>query len=1230
MLVTGIYFHVCELQHSILNVKITDRKRTQGGNDMSLGFILGKASRDHQEKLVKEIEELKKKDPRGHFFYLVPNHIKFASEVRALKMLRAMEQPEERLFAETNVQVFSFTRLAWFFLKNTAFYQIPRLSKAGLNMIVQNILRMHQDELTVFRGEQAQLGFVSQLISQLTELRNGCVSSADLMAIASSLKNHEKSAADLQAKIHDLQIIYQAFEQATLGKYNESADLLDEMSRYLVKQNLKHSYFFIAGFSQLSAGERRLVETLIQHAQHVRIALVLDKPYINQQPESHDLFYRSGKLYFELYQRARKNKIPVLMDEYAGKMRTQNKSLLALEDYWIETTKMTPMKKAEIPDEKALQIFQASNRFVETREVATRIRQLVTQGYHYRDFLIMTRHLDLYQNVLQPIFEQFNIPIFVDLQKKMTDHPLVELINALFAVKKRYYRYDDMMRLLKTELLIPQIDGHPMKIEAFRECLDLTENMVLKYGFEGRRWLQKEDWVYYRFTETDAGTQTDAEKAKTHKANLIRHFVKEQIAPFLKKVDEVKNGLEAVTLLFNFLIAQNVPQRLLEWRDAELEKGNIEAAARPEQTWDTFCQLLDEYVLALGEFEFNNDNFLELLQSGFEGSEYSQVPSTLDQVIISESGMVQMNERKVTFMIGSTDAVMPDSITQNNLLSDADRLKMEPLLQDGQYIAETADHQMAAEIYLNYLAFMSGSERLYLSYPSSSEDQVGIKPSRYLEHIQQHFSLKVKQVAAEPALSYEPRKFADDFIGTMRTTLTQLLNISRQAHAKKTRLPVFWHYVYQLFQQDNQIKPLTQKLFESLDYKNIPERLQPEIVDQLYGKTINTSVSKMEEFYANQYAYFLKYGLHLQERDVFELSAANTGEFFHLALDSLMKAIAQTGKTIAETSQDEINQLLHTILLQIKELPQFQILSSSNRMNYLSRQLIATVRQIGWSIHQQAQRTGMRPLKTEVLFGHVGSQDGLRPLTFELPHGKKVNVRGKIDRIDHMGVAGKNYLGIVDYKSSSHIFDFRDAYYGLALQMLTYLNAVMKNLDLLTVGDKVGTVQPAGALYMHLYNPKLKLKEVAKKTLDEVLLKKNKYDGLLVADPVMLESLDRQLKEKGNGESVVYPFRRNKDGSFKARRHQLVTYTELQLLLEHNEELIRQAALQIFAGADALNPALWPNGRSALQYSPFKSIFQFDALLPENNYHRLDPLSPLDILSTLKNQKGAQMNDEQN
>lgn len=70
--------------------------------------------------------------------------------------------------------------------------------------------------------------------------------------------------------------------------------------------------------------------------------------------------------------------------------------------------------------------------------------------------------------------------------------------------------------------------------------------------------------------------------------------------------------------------------------------------------------MLDEYVAILGDREFTLDNFISLLSAGFEGASYSLIPSTLDQVMVSETGMTQMNDRKYTFIIGATDTAMPE------------------------------------------------------------------------------------------------------------------------------------------------------------------------------------------------------------------------------------------------------------------------------------------------------------------------------------------------------------------------------------------------------------------------------------------------------------------------------------------------------------------------------------------------------------------------------------------
>jgi len=45
---------------------------------------------------------------------------------------------------------------------------------------------------------------------------------------------------------------------------------------------------------------------------------------------------------------------------------------------------------------------------------------------------------------------------------------------------------------------------------------------------------------------------------------------------------------------------------------------------------------------------------------------------------------------------------------------------------------------------------------------------------------------------------------------------------------------------------------------------------------------------------------------------------------------------------------------------------------------------------------------------------------------------------------------------------------------------------------------------------------------------------------------------------------------------------------------------------------------------TALQYSPYLAIMAFDAMLPENNYRDLPPLTPSEVLERIK----AQLGDE--
>lgn len=72
---------------------------------------------------------------------------------------------------------------------------------------------------------------------------------------------------------------------------------------------------------------------------------------------------------------------------------------------------------------------------------------------------------------------------------------------------------------------------------------------------------------------------------------------------------QAPDGKAAVTLLVNFLTSQGVTDQLLAWRDQALDRQDVRAAAEPEQTWQTFCGMLDEYVTILGAEPFEITDF---------------------------------------------------------------------------------------------------------------------------------------------------------------------------------------------------------------------------------------------------------------------------------------------------------------------------------------------------------------------------------------------------------------------------------------------------------------------------------------------------------------------------------------------------------------------------------------------------------------------------------------------
>lgn len=1149
---------------------------------MTVNFILGNNQFDHHQKMMEMFERDYEKDPQGEFFFIVPNHIKFESEIRTLNDLGKF-QGDGELVASSQVQCFSLTRLAWYFLRGSDIFNTETLSDTKSAMIIRNIIIKNKAKLKILSGMADKSGFIDQLTSQFTEFENGKVQPDDLKKVIA-----EKKDSVYTGKLEEINLIYQEFTDK-IARFATNNFKLDALAEYFDKDsNSKHYHFYVEGFSTFTAAELNVVKSMILNSGSLSISLILDQPAI-KPVEKTSFFARSANTYNQLYNLAHENGI-AFHNEFAEQLRVES-DIAKLENYWIQSSGVSKIEKSHLDSKNSIQIWKSTNRQAEVSAVGTYIRQLVaTQNYRFKDFLVLARDLNQYGSFIEAFMDENEVPFFIDLQRKMSDHPFKKLIDLLFDLVDHGLRSEDAIAILRTDLLIP--DAFKDDIATFHLSVDLLENFVLANGTGQRGWLGPD------FT-SDAAFDKDLDENKINDYQLINES-KKYIANLYQELSayfaEKHNALDAVSFLYDLLQRYGVFDRLLDWQNQAADNNDLTSADQPEQVVDKFNTILDEYVSVLGEQEFSSKDFIEILDAAFQSAEYSQIPSTLDAVNISEIGMVQPNNRKITVILGATVNNMPGTSVSNGIIADDEREMISDNLDDDKYLNASDEVINNSEPYLHDITFTSPSQRLIFTYPNYTEDDKQQDLSSYVVRIQKHFDLNEQDIMLNPEPDETQENNVLKYVGSPDSTLNYLIRVSRSAIDSKENLSSLWKFIEnKLLQED---KAQSEFALSSLSYQNIPENLDQATVAELYGNNINVSISRLETFYQNEYEYFLKYGLKLRPRQIFEVTPAQTGSLYHAVLDGLVKLLNNKQIDIRDLNEQQLKDYVTDIFQEQIKKPENKIFTSSDRMGYISLKAQETLLQLVNAIKQQLSRNKFVPRATEVAFGRMNNTNQDLPgLTYKIAGGHLINVRGKIDRIDEMQLDDADYLAVIDYKSSTHKFDFDSFFNGISMQMPTYLENLVSNKDKFSKGNNV---KIAGAFYSHIQNPKIQLKKNV--DVQQELLKKFKLDGLIVADDELVENLDSLIVGRS---SIILPLSQSKKNGITINKKNAISDDDLFKILNYNKHLITQAGERIYSGKLKINPYRDSSERTGLQFSDYKPILQFDAMLPENDYHEI-------------------------
>ena len=1138
-----------------------------------MNIIYGRSGSGKSEYIYNKIKSELETAPKTYI--VTPEQFSFTAEK---KLLETLDEG-----ATTRVEVLSFERMAYRVLQETLGTSLKNIDKAGKAMVVSSLLEEAQKELN-FLGKNIEN--IDLILTQITEFKKHGIT-------AEMLKEKMDTTQDtyLKLKIKDMYTIYSRFEDRLQDNYIDENDLLN-----LLAQNIESSHlfdnclFYIDEFAGFTKQEYNVIQVLEKIAKDIYVTVCTDDLRVLKSPEA-DIFYDNKQTVQTLKQIADiKNEIH-LENSY----RFKNEELRHLEKNIFDLPYTTYNKEAG-----NIKLTIAKNQYEEIENVAREISKLVRkEGYRYRDIGVITKNLEDYSSLCKAIFSEYEIPVFIDEKKDITSDIFVKYVLAILDIFAKNWSYEAVFNYLKSGIV---------KVDRLYEL----ENYCLKWNIKGSKWYEKP----WDFGEEDT---FEAEQ-------------KEVITPLLefRKNLNSKNTAEKISEeLYKFILKncdayQNTNKQAQKKSENKQENNELSNKDVDKEGWintdsyNAVIDVIDEIAELFKDVKMSFDTYSKLLKTGIQTKEIGQIPQTQDKVTVGDVNRSKTHKVRAIFIIGVNDGVFPSVPSSEGFFNDRDR---ENLKEEGLELAKGTLEKMYEENFNIYKAFSTAEERLYISYPASDVDDKPLRKSTTISKLRRIFPKLKENTYIDDSLNKakENLKLEKDNanVGEQHSLQDNCINEAPEAEMNiYTKEVTFsellshinnmngsWYEVYNWYKNNPKYSYRLEKALEGLEYTNLPEKINKHNVQKLYGDTLHTTVSRLEQYKSCEFSYYLKYGLKLSSKEKMDIKPVDTGSFMHDVVDTFFKE----NENVKEISDEELKKILDKIVEDKLSMPRNYIFTATAKYRNLVTRLKRVIFYSMKYIVQSLKNSEFDVMQTELEFGN----NTYPPIEMTLDDGKRVSITGKIDRIDIAKAPNGKYIRIIDYKSSTKDIELNKVIAGLQLQLLTYVDAI-------TQKEKA---EPAGALYFSLIEPKLASakKEMSKEEIEQIIKKNYKMNGLVLADINVIKMMDKNLQ---TGKSDIIPVELNSSGEINYKNSKTVTKDEFENLQKYTIKLIKQISKEILDGNIDLKPYYALNNKKTpCSYCEYKSICQFNPKLAGNKYNYIGTKSRQEILDEIS--KGA-------
>lgn len=1116
---------------------------------MGIRFIYGRAGSGKSTYCLNSIKNRLNDNNGNTLIYLVPEQYTFQRETMLLK-----DVGEEGLL---RAQVLSFKTMAQKVFDECGGRVHDRMRDVGKSMLIHKILQESEENLQYFNRISKEQGFTDIISETITEFKKYNVTPSVLREGLTKIDDEE-----LKSKLTDLANIFEKFDISISENLVDTDDELTYLANKLNNCSLyDNAEIWIDEFTTFTPQQMEVIKGLAKKCKEVNIALCMDEVSSGDDSEVTDIFNSLKTTELRILNMMRDEHIgyekPVNLNDNKNNRFKYNHELKHLEKYFF-----TYPFKSYKQDVNTIRLYKANNSYDEVENVAKEILRFVRdKGYRFRDISVVCRNIDDYEKIATVIFNEYDIPFFLDKKIDILSNPLIVLILSSIEVMIRNWSYESVFKYLKSGLV--NIDSNE---------IDILENYVLANGIKGFKWTNE-----LSISEED-NDEIDPIKV------MIK--VREPLIKLHSRIRGNKSVKAICTAIYEFLIELDCFNRIEEWISEFDEYGMQSKVMEYQQVSEIVIDILDQAVDVIGEDLITINEFYKILNAGFQNREIGIIPVALDQVNIGGIGRIKGRNVKVLFIVGVNDGVLPAANKDEGILSDRDR---DLLKENGIELSSSTRAKVFEEQYMVYTALTLASDYLMISYPMADFEGKSLRASIVIPRLKRIFP---KLIEESDLFNLKEKSDKYSKVTAPIPTFNELILALRRNYENED-VEDYWKDVYCWYKDKEEFYNKSGNILEGLKYSNDGEVVAREKLKKLYsikdGRLL-FSVSRLENYAECPFSYFIKYGLKARDRKVYEFSAPDLGSFMHEILDEFTNKVKKERISWSELNSERCRNIVSDLIEKKLIEDSNSILNSSKKYKYFTNRFKRVIAKSVSVLAEQMRKGQFEIFSNEFQFGNL--RDGA-PIKLELPSGEEVYLTGRIDRIDSLDLHGNTYIRVIDYKSGSKKFDLNELYYGLQIQLLVYLDAILKNSEYILHTQAM----PGAILYFKIDDPIIKSKsELQDEEIRKQVLDKLKMNGLLLKDAELVKAMDNDMETY----SLVIPATFKKDGDFSSNSS-VITEEQFNILREYVNFKMIELCEDMLSGKIRIEPC--KNQRTSYcDYCDYSAICQFDTSIKDNKY----------------------------